>query len=337
MGKLNPNHSRTMGIRGQRHRQYHLRLSQQHHTNSESDSSRNKMTIATIKKEESKAENDEKNGGDAAASVSASSTMFSSWRIFSKKKRERKHRRSRSLPSSASVDSIPTCPGNDEEGDSSHDEHHNHLDEAHGDDSASPSSSVVSFGSCEIRTYSQVLGDHPCCLEGCPIELGWDYSDEVSIDIDEYENMKTESSTRRAADLVSFQFVDETVVAPNDSDSDEDDDRERDHDGGGDHGNPIVLHLPSAGLIACPSYSLRLSPEERKEILMKQMRRRQQGQQSTTGDVDDDNNTSYTERDLLRECRRLNRYKGKGSWCSNGSSSHKNFVKKQKLFFGTPY
>merc|ERR1712224_571122 len=74
------------------------------------------------------------------------------------------------------------------------------------------------------------------------------------------------------------------------------------------------------GLIACPSYSLRLSPEERKEILMKQMRRRQQEQQSTTGDVDgDNNNTSYTERDLLRECRRLNRYKGKGSWCSNGS------------------
>lgn len=48
----------------------------------------------------------------------------------------------------------------------------------------------ISFGNCQIRTYPQVLGDHPCCLEGCPIQLGWNYQEEKSIKVDEYENDK---------------------------------------------------------------------------------------------------------------------------------------------------
>merc|ERR1712238_237509 len=75
----------------------------------------------------------------------------------------------------------------------------------------------VAFGNCEVRTYTQVLGDHPCCLEGYPIQLGWDYSEKVSIiDVNDYRK-------------------------------------------GG-----------IMGVAATPTYLLRLSPNERKEILLKQ-------------------------------------------------------------------
>jgi hypothetical protein len=36
----------------------------------------------------------------------------------------------------------------------------------------------VRFGKCLVRSYSQVLGDHPCCATGCPLTLGWDYQEE---------------------------------------------------------------------------------------------------------------------------------------------------------------
>uniref|UniRef100_A0A6U9ZA55 Uncharacterized protein n=1 Tax=Pseudo-nitzschia australis TaxID=44445 RepID=A0A6U9ZA55_9STRA len=51
------------------------------------------------------------------------------------------------------------------------------------------SNGAVSFGNCEIRTYPQVLGDHPCCSEGCPIQLGWSYTTEATFKVDDYESL----------------------------------------------------------------------------------------------------------------------------------------------------
>lgn len=46
----------------------------------------------------------------------------------------------------------------------------------------------VRFGKCIVRSYSQVLGDHPCCATGCPLTLGWDYQEEsVTPVVDDYD------------------------------------------------------------------------------------------------------------------------------------------------------
>ena len=51
----------------------------------------------------------------------------------------------------------------------------------------SHSSKSVRFGQCNVRRYTQVMGDHPCCSMGCPLELGWAYTPAESLDIDAYE------------------------------------------------------------------------------------------------------------------------------------------------------
>jgi hypothetical protein len=46
----------------------------------------------------------------------------------------------------------------------------------------------VSFTSLEIRNYDIVIGDHPCCMMGTPISLGWDYSPAIQRhSVDQYE------------------------------------------------------------------------------------------------------------------------------------------------------
>lgn len=45
----------------------------------------------------------------------------------------------------------------------------------------------VRFGTCQVRSYTQVLGDHPFCSSGCPIQLGWNYVDEVTLSVELYE------------------------------------------------------------------------------------------------------------------------------------------------------
>ena len=39
-----------------------------------------------------------------------------------------------------------------------------------------------------IRTYSLVLGDHPCCDDGLAIELGWEYCDDDDEDNEQNQN-----------------------------------------------------------------------------------------------------------------------------------------------------
>lgn len=45
----------------------------------------------------------------------------------------------------------------------------------------------VRFGEAQVRVYPQVLGEHPYCSVGCPLELGWDYQSEPSLTVDDYE------------------------------------------------------------------------------------------------------------------------------------------------------
>lgn len=54
----------------------------------------------------------------------------------------------------------------------------------------------VAFGEISCRSYSMVLGDHPCCSMGCPLALGWEYSQCPSISVDEYEAVRVPRRTR---------------------------------------------------------------------------------------------------------------------------------------------
>ena len=49
---------------------------------------------------------------------------------------------------------------------------------------------AVSFGNLKIRSHSVILGDHPCCSAGCPLELGWECQSETEVSVDEYETSR---------------------------------------------------------------------------------------------------------------------------------------------------
>ncbi|CAB9527778.1 expressed unknown protein [Seminavis robusta] len=57
----------------------------------------------------------------------------------------------------------------------------------------------VAFGSISTRCYDVVMGDHPCCSMGCPLALGWEYSQDPSVSVDVYEASR--SPRRSKADL----------------------------------------------------------------------------------------------------------------------------------------
>lgn len=69
-------------------------------------------------------------------------------------------------------------------------------DEASTEDRASPPCKQVSFAPrisfdyCEVRRYSQTIGDNPSCSYGTPISLDWDYEETVRTDLDQYEASK---------------------------------------------------------------------------------------------------------------------------------------------------
>lgn len=54
----------------------------------------------------------------------------------------------------------------------------------------SPGVKSVSFGDCQIRSYPQVLGDHPYCSLGCPVELGWEHTSEEFRSINDFEEQR---------------------------------------------------------------------------------------------------------------------------------------------------
>jgi hypothetical protein len=60
-----------------------------------------------------------------------------------------------------------------------------------------PTKKSVGFASIDIRRHSIVIGDHPCCTMGCPLSLGWDYSDAVAQTLEQYEATRSPRRTRR--------------------------------------------------------------------------------------------------------------------------------------------
>eukprot|EP00527_Entomoneis_sp_CCMP2396_P005155 CAMPEP_0198148298 /NCGR_PEP_ID=MMETSP1443-20131203/40863_1 /TAXON_ID=186043 /ORGANISM="Entomoneis sp., Strain CCMP2396" /LENGTH=187 /DNA_ID=CAMNT_0043812953 /DNA_START=311 /DNA_END=874 /DNA_ORIENTATION=+ len=48
----------------------------------------------------------------------------------------------------------------------------------------------VSFSSLEIRSYNVVIGDHPCCSQGCSVSLGWEYSETPPLPLEQYERCR---------------------------------------------------------------------------------------------------------------------------------------------------
>lgn len=56
----------------------------------------------------------------------------------------------------------------------------------------------VSFGDLVIRTHPVVLGEHPFCQSGCPLELGWIYDEETIVSVDEFELRREPRQPRSA-------------------------------------------------------------------------------------------------------------------------------------------
>ena len=46
---------------------------------------------------------------------------------------------------------------------------------------------TVTFACVQIREYSTILGDHPCCPSGPPLSLGWELQRENSVEFESYE------------------------------------------------------------------------------------------------------------------------------------------------------
>ncbi|CAJ1958280.1 unnamed protein product [Cylindrotheca closterium] len=60
----------------------------------------------------------------------------------------------------------------------------------------------VRFGDCKIRSYPQVLGDHPCCSIGCPVELGWEYNQEETKAINDFEELRDHQRRKSRGELL---------------------------------------------------------------------------------------------------------------------------------------
>lgn len=206
----------------------------------------------------------------------------------------------------------------------------NSNDSLHSNSHSNSHKSVVSFGNCEVRKYTQVLGDHPCCSEGCPIQLGWSYTCEESIKVDDYERV--------------YHTVNNTVNSQEE---------------GNDTEQSVTMQKYTV------LHELRLTPEERRSILI--LSKQQEYVNATNASASDseeyendenDNGDSNCdslsaantckdqpatpttpttsqnhERELMRECRRLNRC---GGWNVNVKASRKRNKRTQEAFFGCP-
>jgi len=53
--------------------------------------------------------------------------------------------------------------------------------------SSSERKNRIRFSTIETRQFNRTLGDNPACRHGPPVCLDWDYVDQASVSIDEYE------------------------------------------------------------------------------------------------------------------------------------------------------
>lgn len=81
----------------------------------------------------------------------------------------------------------------------------------------------VTFSNVQVREYSRILGDHPCCPSGLPLSLGWELEREDSFRLEEYE--KKREPTRRSKEDFRLGYQDRReileslVISPQSSDS----------------------------------------------------------------------------------------------------------------------
>jgi hypothetical protein len=199
----------------------------------------------------------------------------------------------KSLGSSSSLSGCETSSDHE-----NNENENNHVDHHH-----------VSFGNCEIRTYTQVLGDHPCCSEGCPIQLGWSYTSEESIKVDDYERFRVDAPHKclhelrlTAEERRSILILSKQQCLNNSEGSDNDDQSDCDS-----HSSALVVAMDD------DHCCVDLDPHQHSHS--DQLQQQQH------------------ERELIRECRRLNRC---GGWNVNVKATRKRNKRNQQAFFGAP-
>ena len=57
----------------------------------------------------------------------------------------------------------------------------------------------VRFSHCSIRSYDQILGDHPLCAEGCPLALGWKVVREETLSVEDHESIREPLRKKKGA------------------------------------------------------------------------------------------------------------------------------------------
>lgn len=63
----------------------------------------------------------------------------------------------------------------------------------------------VHFSSVEIREYKITIGDNPCCSNGAPVTLDWDYTSKEPVSIDSFEAKHPRRRTRKQLLLNYYQ------------------------------------------------------------------------------------------------------------------------------------
>lgn len=106
-------------------------------------------------------------------------------------------RRSQSMPciSTISESSVASSQEEDE------DDHSNEPSDA----TCTSLPPRVSFSSLEIRSYSTVIGDHPCTSGGCAVALGWDFVSLGSVSLDHYEDCRPPRRTLSEMRLTAME------------------------------------------------------------------------------------------------------------------------------------
>jgi len=64
-----------------------------------------------------------------------------------------------------------------------------------------PSCRHVTFTSVQVREYSTILGDHPCCPSGPPLALGWELEQENFMDFEQYEKERKPMRAKNKDDI----------------------------------------------------------------------------------------------------------------------------------------
>jgi hypothetical protein len=67
----------------------------------------------------------------------------------------------------------------------------------------------VSFNSIEIVEFPMILGDHPACRIGPPVQTSWDAQRRTSIDVDEYELTRC---PRRSVEQLHLSSTERSVM-----------------------------------------------------------------------------------------------------------------------------